>query len=281
MIKREINDAAGLSGIECFLFDMDGTLYLGSDILPGALDLIELLHSRGKKVVYITNNSSRSDADYVKKLNDMGIKSSVDEFFSSADAIAHRLSEMMPGARLYVLGTDSLKDFLAECGFRIVEGYTRDPAEIPDFAVLGFDTSLTYEKLRIFCDYLTDGVRYIATHPDMVCPAEGHRSVPDAGSFMLLIEGATGRRPELIAGKPGPAMINIITEKLGVEKSRTAVVGDRLNTDIMSGINAGTKTVCVLSGETDLAMLRRSDVTPDYVFDSVLEIYESLKHCGK
>ena len=280
MIKREINDAAGLSGIECFLFDMDGTLYLGSDILPGALDLIDLLHSRGKKVVYITNNSSRSDADYVKKLNDMGIKSSVDEFFSSADAIAHRLSEMMPGARLYVLGTDSLKDFLAECGFRIVEGYTQDPAEIPDFAVLGFDTSLTYEKLRIFCDYLTDGVRYIATHPDMVCPAEGHRSVPDAGSFMLLIEGATGRRPELIAGKPGPAMINIITEKLGVEKSRTAVVGDRLNTDIMSGINAGTKTVCVLSGETDLAMLRRSDVTPDYVFDSVLEIYESLKHCG-
>ena len=280
MIKREINDAAGLSGIECFLFDMDGTLYLGSDILPGALDLIDLLHSRGKKVVYITNNSSRSDADYVKKLNDMGIKSSVDEFFSSADAIAHRLSEMMPGARLYVLGTDSLKDFLAECGFRIVEGYTQDPAEIPDFAVLGFDTSLTYEKLRIFCDYLTDGVRYIATHPDMVCPAEGHRSVPDAGSFMLLIEGATGRRPELIAGKPGPAMINIITEKLGVEKSRTAVVGDRLNTDIMSGINAGTKTVCVLSGETDLAMLRRSDVTPDYVFDSVLEIYESLRHCG-
>ena len=281
MIKREINDDAGLSGIECFLFDMDGTLYLGNDILPGALDLIELLHSQGKKVVYITNNSSRSDADYVKKLNDMGIKSSVDEFFSSADAIAHRLSEMMPGARLYVLGTDSLKDFLAECGFRIVEGYTQDPAEIPDFAVLGFDTSLTYEKLRIFCDYLTDGVRYIATHPDMVCPAEGHRSVPDAGSFMLLIEGATGRRPELIAGKPGPAMINIITEKLGVEKSRTAVVGDRLNTDIMSGINAGTKTVCVLSGETDLAMLRRSDVTPDYVFDSVLEIYESLKHCGK
>ncbi|MBR5059890.1 MAG: HAD-IIA family hydrolase [Clostridia bacterium] len=281
MIKREINDDDGLSGIECFLFDMDGTLYLGNDILPGALDLIELLHSQGKKVVYITNNSSRSDADYVKKLNDMGIKSSVDEFFSSADAIAHRLSEMMPGARLYVLGTDSLKDFLAECGFRIVEGYTRDPAEIPDFVVLGFDTSLTYEKLRIFCDYLTDGVRYIATHPDMVCPAEGHRSVPDAGSFMLLIEGATGRRPELIAGKPGPAMINIITEKLGVEKSRTAVVGDRLNTDIMSGINAGTKTVCVLSGETDLAMLRRSDVTPDYVFDSVLEIYESLKHCGK
>ena len=100
MIKREINDDAGLSGIECFLFDMDGTLYLGSDILPGALDLIELLHSQGKKVVYITNNSSRSDADYVKKLNDMGIKSSVDEFFSSADAIAHRLSEMMPGARL-------------------------------------------------------------------------------------------------------------------------------------------------------------------------------------
>ena len=277
MIKREINDASGLSGIDCFLFDMDGTLYLGNDVLPGATELIDLLHARGKKVVYITNNSSRSDADYVKKLNNMGIRSATDEFFSSADAIAHWLSETMPGARLFVLGTDSLKDFLSECGFRIVEGYTRDPAEIPDFAVLGFDTSLTYEKLRIFCDYLTDGVRYIATHPDMVCPAEGRRSVPDAGSFMLLIEGATGRRPELIAGKPGPAMINIITEKLGVEKSRTAVVGDRLNTDVMSGINAGTKTVCVLSGETDAALLAASDVTPDYVFDSVLEIYNAIR----
>lgn len=278
MIKRTINDAAGLSGIDCFLFDMDGTLYLGNDVLPGARELIELLHAQNRKVVYITNNSSRSDADYVRKLNNMGIRSTLDEFFSSADAIAYWLSENHPGARLNVLGTDSFKGFLAERGFRIVDEYTADPAEKPDFAVLGFDTSMTYDKLRIFCDYVTDGVRYIATHPDMVCPAEHHRSIPDAGSFMLLIEGATGRRPELISGKPSPAMINIITKKLGVSKSRTAVVGDRLNTDIMSGINAGTKTVCVLSGETDLALLRSSEVAPDYIFDSVLEIYENLKN---
>ncbi len=276
MKDLKINESAGIENVQCFLFDMDGTLYLGNDRLDGALELIELLKSQGKRVLYITNNSSKVAGEYVKKLAAMDITATVEDFFTSADAIVYMLNKIKPGAKLYVVGTPGFENFLTEKGFTLVKGYTRDPELVPDFVVLGFDTTLTYEKLRIMCDYLVDGVKYVATHPDMVCPAEGHRSVPDAGSFMLLIEGATGRRPEIIAGKPNPTMINILCEKLGYEKQDVAVVGDRLNTDIMSGINAGCKTVCVLTGETDRALLETSSVHPDYIFDSVKDIYEAL-----
>ncbi|MBP5312101.1 MAG: HAD-IIA family hydrolase [Clostridia bacterium] len=277
MKDLKINASEGIEKIDYFLFDMDGTLYLGNDRLEGALELIELLKSQGKRSFYITNNSSKVPEEYVKKLGGMGIAAAVDDFFTSADAIVYMLNKIRPGAKLYVVGTPGFENYMVRNGFELVKGYTQDPALVPDFVVLGFDTTLTYDKLRIMCDYLVDGVRYVATHPDMVCPAEGHRSVPDAGSFMLLIEGATGRRPELIAGKPNPTMINILCEKLGCPKDKVAVVGDRLNTDIMSGINAGCKTVCVLTGETDVALLRKSDVRPDYIFESVNDIYKALR----
>ena len=151
------------------------------------------------------------------------------------------------------------------------------PEERPDTVILAFDTTLTYEKLRIACDYITDGVRYVATHPDMVCPAANGRSIPDAGSFMLLIEGATGKRPELIAGKPDPCMINMICELTNCPKEQAAVVGDRLNTDIMSGINAGINTVCVLTGETTVELLESSPIKPDYVLDSIKVLEEMIK----
>ncbi|MBO4363796.1 MAG: HAD-IIA family hydrolase [Clostridia bacterium] len=272
-----VNDARNISKIECFLFDMDGTLYLGNDRLDGAKELIDLLRAQGKKALFITNNSSRVPAQYVENLAKMDISATVDDFFTSADAIVYLLNKTNPGARIYVVGTPGFENFMADSGFELVRSYETDPAKRPEFVVLGFDTTLTYEKLRIMCDYLVDGVRYVATHPDMVCPAEGHRFIPDAGSMMLMIEGATGRKPELIAGKPNATMINILCEKLGVPKDRTAVVGDRLNTDIMSGINAGAKTVCVLSGETNLEKLEASGVVPDYIFDSVLDIYNALR----
>ena len=276
-MNYRLNDARGIENIDAYLFDMDGTLYLGYDRLPGAKELIDRLHRLGKKVIYITNNSSKVASEYVTKLAGMDIEAKVEDFFTSSDAIVYCLKKIKPGARLYVVGTPGFENFLQENGFTLVKEYTDDPERVPDFVIMGFDTTLTYEKLRITCDYLADGVRYMATHPDMVCPAEHHRFVPDLGSVMLLIEGATGRRPELIAGKPNPTMINIISERFGIAKDRMAVVGDRLNTDIMSGINAGTKTICVLTGDTTPGLLAKSDVSPDYVFDSVMDIYKALE----
>ncbi len=276
-MNYKLNYGKGLEDVEAFLFDMDGTLYLGMDRLEGTLELLGLLREKGKHVIYITNNSSKNVSEYVAKLAKLGIPSVPEDFFTSAQAIVYLLKKQSPGAKIYVVGTPGIEKYIEENGFTLVKEYTTDPEKMPDYALLTFDITLTYEKIRTFTDYVKDGVTYIATHPDMVCPAEGGRSIPDIGSFMLMIEGATGKKPSLIAGKPNPTMINVCAERLGLPVEKVAVVGDRLNTDIMSGINAGAKSVCVLSGETTPELLKTSDTRPDYVFDSVLEIYEYLK----
>ena len=160
----------------------------------------------------------------------------------------------------------------------LVDGYTNDPEQRPDYVVLGFDTTVTYQKLWTACDYLTDGVEFWATHPDMVCPVRPGYSMPDAGAFMLLFKGATGREPSFVAGKPNPCMIQMVMEKYGLKPDEVAVVGDRLNTDILSAINAGVISVCVLTGETTLADIDAApeERRPDYVFDSIKDIYELL-----
>lgn len=271
-----VNSGKGLENIKAWLFDMDGTLYLGNDRLPGALELIDYLHETGRKVFYITNNSSKIVSEYVKKLASMGISATEDEFFTSAQAIVYMLNKEKPGARLFIMGTPPFERFMESEGFTQVREYYNDERR-PDYCVLSFDQTLTYDKLRIFCDYITDGVTYVATHPDMVCPAEGNRTIPDIGAFMLAIEGSTGKRPSLVAGKPNPTMINIVAERLGLPTSDLVVVGDRLHTDILSGVNAKASTICVLSGETTPEILEKSPTKPQYVFDSVKEIWEYLK----
>lgn len=276
-MKYKLNYGEGLEDTEAFLFDMDGTLYLGMDRLDGTLQLLDLLKKKGKHVIYITNNSSKNVSEYVNKLAKLEIEAKPEDFFTSANAIVYILQKEHPGAKIYVVGTPGIEKYIEESGFELVREYTTDPAKKPDYALLTYDTTLTYNKIRVFADYVKDGVTYIATHPDMVCPAEGGKSVPDIGSFMLMIEGATGKTPSLVAGKPNPTMINVCAERLGIPVSKIAVVGDRLNTDVMSGINAGAKAVCVLTGETSPELLETSDTHPDYVFRSVLEIYEYLK----
>lgn len=276
-MQRNQKSIKALRNVKCFLLDMDGTIYLDTVLFDGTLDFLAELKKQGKKYFYITNNSSKGTDGYVKKLENIGIKSTADEFFTSAHALVYYLNKEKPGARLYVLGTEALTQFLADNGFGIVREYTKDPEKMPDFAIMGFDLEMTYEKLRIFCDYLMDGVRYWATHPDMVCPNSPY-SVPDAGSFMLLVEGATGRKPEFVAGKPNPCMVNMCAEKMGLRKNQVAVIGDRLNTDIKSAQNAGVISVCVLSGEATLEDIEKlpEDQRPDYVFDSIKDVYESL-----
>lgn len=276
-MKYKINYGEGLENIEAFFFDMDGTLYLGMDRLEGTLELLDLLKKSGKKIQYITNNSSKNRTEYVAKMTKLGIPACKADFFSSSNALVYLLKKEHPGAKIYAVATPGIEKYIESEGFTLVREYTTDPEKVPDFALLTYDTTLTYDKIRIFCDYVKDGVTYIATHPDMVCPAEGGKSMPDIGSFMLMIEGATGKRPSLIAGKPNPTMVEVCAEKLGLPVEKVCVVGDRLNTDVMSGVNAGAKTICVLTGETDLELLETSDTHPDYVFDSVKEVYEYLR----
>ena len=232
-------NANELKNIKLFLFDMDGTLYLGNQLYDFTKELLETIKKQGKRYLFMTNNSSKSVSDYIKKLEKLGIPAEYEDFITSSQATALYLKDTCPDEKLYVCGTESLKDELRQNGFTVTE----NTAET-DCIVMGNDTELTFKKLDDISYMLsTRELRYIATNPDYVCPTE-YGSVPDCGSVCDMIFNATGKRP-LFIGKPEPAMPLIAMKMTGYEPCETAVVGDRIYTDIKSGLNAGCKTILV------------------------------------
>ncbi len=262
---------AELRGKKLWLLDMDGTIYMEDRIFEGTLELLELIRARGGRYVFITNNSSKSVADYLKKVRGMGIPAGEEDFFTSAQAAVLLLQERFPGARVYCQGTSSLIRELREAGIRVTT-----EVEPVDVVLTGFDLELTSEKLRRTCQILTEqkNIAYYATNPDLVCPVSfGY--VPDCGSMSMMIRNATGRTPIFI-GKPEPTMIQIVMEKYGCSRSQTVVIGDRVYTDIASGFRAGVDTIGVLSGEATLEDFRSTDTPPTYLFHNVREIWKAL-----
>lgn len=256
--------------INLFLFDMDGTLYLGDRLYDFTKELLATIKAQGKRFLFMTNNSSKSVEDYVKKLAKLGIEATKEDFITSSQATAIYLKENCPNDKLYVCGTMSLKAELEANGFEITENLNK-----VDCIVIGNDTELTFKKLDDISRLLsTREVKYIATNPDYVCPTE-YGSVPDCGSFCDMLYNATKKRPVFI-GKPEPAMPLIAMEMTGYSKNETAVIGDRIYTDIKSGLNAGIKNILVLSGETTLEILENSSDKPDLVLYSGKEILEAL-----
>ncbi|MBR1810535.1 MAG: HAD-IIA family hydrolase [Clostridia bacterium] len=255
-----------------WLFDMDGTLYLGDILFDFTIPLLEYLKAAGKKYLFMTNNSSKSVADYVKKLARLGIPAVEDDFITSAQATAYYLEKHHKNDYIYVEGTNSLKDALKRHHFNITDQYSEDVTCV----VSGFDTELTFQKLEDLSKLLLNqDIAYIATNPDLVCPTE-YGYVPDCGSVSEMIYNATGRRPKFI-GKPSPLMPQLAMEKWGYRKEETIVVGDRIYTDIKSGINAGINTALVLSGETTKQVLDESPDKPTAVYKDCGEILQLLK----
>lgn len=254
-----------------YLFDMDGTLYLGDQLYPFTIDLLNKLKETGRKYLFMTNNSSRSVEDYIKKLEKLGIPATREDFITSSQATAYYLKENYPGKKLYVCGTRSLKKELEMEGFTVTES-----VEETEVIVMGFDTELTFQKLHdVSFMLLTRGdLPYIATNPDYVCPTE-FGFVPDCGSVCDMIYNATGKRPVVI-GKPSPLMPTLAMSKWGYSREASAVVGDRIYTDVKSGINAGITGILVLSGETDEEILAASDVKPHLVLKDAGEILAAL-----
>ncbi len=277
IINGDSAQQAMLRQIKYFLLDMDGTLYLENTLLDGTLDFLDTLKKQGKHPFYITNNSSRATRQYIEKLAALGIAASEEEFCTSANALVYQLNRQMPGARMFLVGTPALREYVTACGYSCVPDYTADPNRRPQVVVLAFDSTLTYDKLRIACDYISEGVTYWATHPDKVCPVGPGRSVPDAGSFIDCIRSATGREPSFIAGKPNPCIIRMIQEQTGAKPEEIAVVGDRLNTDILSAVNAGVASVCVLTGESTLTDIEASPFQPDVVCGSIRDLCRILQ----
>lgn len=257
--------------IKCFLLDMDGTIYLGNKLIDGAKEFLESLKQKNIKYLFLTNNSSKNKDRYVEKLNNLGIKANREDVFTSGEATTIYLNNIKKGAKIFLLGTKDLEEEFENAGFELIKERGQDI----DFVVLGFDTSLTYEKLWIACEYIAENKTYIATHPDFNCPLDGGKFMPDVGSMIELIKASTGKSP-IIIGKPSSHIIDAIINKYKLKKEELAMVGDRLYTDIRTGIDNGLTSVLVLSGETTKDMLEDTIYKPDYIFNSVKELKKEI-----
>ena len=254
-----------------FLLDMDGTIYLGDELIEGSMKFLETIKKKGKRYIFLTNNSSKNKLAYVEKLNNLGIQASEEEVFTSGEATTMYLKKQKVGAKIYLLGTKALEEEFESEGF-ILE---KERHKQIDYVVLGFDTTLTYEKLWAACEYISEGVEYIATHPDFNCPLPDDKFMPDAGAMAAFIKASTGRTPKVI-GKPNREVVESIASKYGLRKEDMVMVGDRLYTDIKTGENAGITSVLVYSGETKEEDYRNSEIRASYVFDSVKDMIDLI-----
>lgn len=259
-----------LKNIKLYLLDMDGTIYLGDELFDGTAEFLDYVEKSGGRYIFLTNNSSKSVDEYILKLGKMGICTGRENFLTSADATAEYLREQS-FKKIYVLGTRAFADCLRECGLNVTDGIS----DGIDCLCMGYDTELTYKKLEDACKLLGGDIAYIATNPDWVCPTS-YGYAPDCGSVSEMLYRATGKRPKFI-GKPEPAMVRLAMKMTRFDKSETAVVGDRLYTDIACGVNAGINTIFLLSGEGTADDIDKYNITPDYTFANIKELYYNLK----
>jgi len=249
-----------------YIFDLDGTIYLSDDLVPGAKRTIAWLRRHGRHIVFLSNKPLEPSANYAAKLSRLGIPARPEDVINSTRALVHYLRVNMPEARLFVVGEEKLLDELRQEGFHL----TDQVAEI-DVVVASFDRTLVYEKLNTAYQALVRGARFLATNADPACPVEDG-AIPDCAGVIAFLEATSGRECELVAGKPSSNMLNAALERLGVPKEEALMVGDRLATDILMGVRAGLDTALVLTGVTIREDLVDSDVTPSFVLDSVADV---------
>ena len=257
-----------------YVFDLDGTVYLGDALLPGAKRTVETLRAAGSRVVFLSNKPLQTRADYAAKLTRLSIPTSPDEVINSSWVLARWLQDEAPGAALFVIGEPPLLAELRAAGFHLAQPSTgssdRWPAEI-EFVVASFDRTFDYRKLQIGFDAIRAGARFIATNADRYCPTpEG--GLPDAAAVIGALEGCTGKRVEVVVGKPSPITARAILNHLQLPASECIIIGDRLETDIRMGQEAGMATGVVLTGVTTPVDLATSDIQPDYVLRRLDEL---------
>jgi HAD superfamily hydrolase (TIGR01457 family) len=246
-----------------YLFDLDGTIYLGDRVLPGAVETIAALRTAGKKTIFLSNNPTRTRQQYAAKLTAMGIPTSADDVVNSSFVLVRWLLRTAPDGRLFVVGEEPLKSDLRDAGFE----FSERAGEI-DIVVASFDRDFSYRKLQVAFDAIRAGARLVGTNPDRYCPVPGGGE-PDAAAMIAAIEACTGVKCDPIVGKPSPIMVELIMSMLGVPPEDCIMVGDRLETDIRMGIDAGMDTCLVLTGDADRARLEASGMRPTYVFEGV------------
>lgn len=241
--------------------DMDGTIYMGSTLFPFTKGFLKRLNDNGIGYSFLTNNPSKSIGDYLHKLSSMGIEASPQQMYTTALAAIDYIKTHYPEARnLFLLGTPSMIAQFEAAGFRSTAD---DAYDVPDLVVVAFDMTLGYGRLCRAAWWVSQGLPYIATNPDRVCPTDQRVVLVDCGSICKCIEHATGRQPDITLGKPDPNMLSGIMSKHGLRADQIAMVGDRIYTDVAMARNAGALGVLVLSGETTLETAISSSPQPD------------------
>ena len=243
-----------------YLFDLDGTVYLGDELLPEAKETLGELKARSN-VVYLTNKPLETPADYAAKLTRLGVETSPEEVISSTDALLLYLREHAPEARLFVVGERPLVQLLGLAGYEVAQD-----ASGVDVVVVSFDRTFDYRKLKVAFDAVRGGARIVATNPDAFCPSPDG-GLPDCAAMLAAIEASTGASAEAIVGKPSPHMAAVLLERLGVPARDTLLVGDRLATDVRMANEAGMASALILTGATGLEEVRGSPDRPDYVIE--------------
>lgn len=256
-----------LQNIKLFVLDMDGTFYLGNRIIDGSLEFIEKLRLSGKSFLFFTNNSSKTADFYREKLKKMGCEVDRSKIITSGDVTIDFLTRNYSCKKVYIVGTPILEDSFRQAGINLVQ-------DDPDIVVIGFDMTLTYEKLSKACSFIREGAVFLATHLDINCPTEDG-PIPDCGAICAFIALSTGVKPKFL-GKPFGETLEAIMNATGYNKNEIAFVGDRLYTDIAIGVENGVTSILVLSGETGLDELEKSEYKPDFVFPSLASIAEVI-----
>lgn len=255
-----------------YIFDMDGTIYLGNRVFPFAIRFIKHLRAQGKKVLFFTNNASHSPAFYLEKLTRLGFEPTPEEIMTSGDVTIGFLHRHRAGKTVYLVGTDDLVGSFREAGIPLLAG----TEERADIVITSFDTTLTYEKLNNACRLIRGGAEYLSTHPDFNCPTETG-FIPDSGAIAAFVTASTGVTPTYF-GKPYPETLDTICEVCGYTKDEMCIFGDRLYTDIAIGKRNGMTAVLVLSGETtanDVEAASEAD-RPDFTFGSLDDVDRAL-----
>lgn len=254
---------------DAYIFDLDGTVFVGEHLLPTAGETISWLRENGRRTVFLSNNPTHTRASYAAKLTRLGLPTAVEDVLNSSYVMVDFLRQVMPEARLFVVGEASLRDELAGAGFEL-----SDVADTVDAVIASFDRTFTYRKLQIAFDAIRGGARFFATNADRFCPVPGGGE-PDAAAMIAAIEACTATRVEVVVGKPSAVMADAILRRLNLPPQRCLITGDRLETDVLMGLNAGMATALTLTGATEAAALRETPIKPTYVLQGLADLLPS------
>ncbi len=257
-----------LGQCDAFLVDLDGTIYLDDKLLPGALDFLAVLSERGLPHIFLTNNSSKSEPEYRKRLEGLGIPVGPDQILTSSDATIEYLKTKTQHRSAFLMATESVRGDFEEAGIALGE-------DDPDCVVVAFDTTLDYAKLERACTLLFAGKPYYATHPDRTCITQ-RGLVPDIAAIIAACEAVTRRRPKII-GKPHPEMVEVALSRLGTTASRTGMIGDQLDTDMEMAHDSGLCPILLMSGETTQEKLDAAARRPGIIFENIGALAEAIR----